>query len=129
MRELEAYRDAGGKKSGDVEETGALEAGDRESEASAKYAARSSTTSIRKTRNYTGNVGTLLLASGDANGAVREGRGALALNGDAVESHYQLAKALHAAHRVKEAKDEVVLALEAAPDFKPAQQLLLQLSQ
>jgi hypothetical protein len=36
---------------------------------------------------------------------------------------------LHAAHRVKEAKDEVVLALEAAPNYKPAQQLLLQLSQ
>jgi hypothetical protein len=40
-----------------------------------------------------------------------------------------LAKAFHAAHRVQEAKDQVLLALEAAPDFKPAQQLLLQLSQ
>jgi cellulose synthase operon protein C len=74
-------------------------------------------------------LSSLLLAAGDANGAVREGKAALALDGDAVESHYELAKALHAAHRVKEAKDEVVLALEAAPDFKPAQQLLLQLSQ
>jgi predicted Zn-dependent protease len=74
-------------------------------------------------------LGGILLASGDANGAVREGKAEVALNGDAVESHYELAKALHAAHRVKEAKDEIILALEAAPDFKPAQQLLLQLSQ
>jgi hypothetical protein len=37
--------------------------------------------------------------------------------------------ALRAAHRLNEAKDEVLLALEAAPGFKPAQQLLLQLSQ
>jgi cellulose synthase operon protein C len=74
-------------------------------------------------------LGSLLLASGDADGAVREGKAEVALNGEAVESHYELAKALHAAHRVKEAKDEVVLALEAAPNYKPAQQLLLQLSQ
>jgi cellulose synthase operon protein C len=40
-----------------------------------------------------------------------------------------LAQALFAAHRTSEAKEHVLLALEAAPDFKPAQQLLLQLSQ
>ncbi len=75
-------------------------------------------------------LGGLLLDSGDANGAVREFRALLALNpSDTAESHYQLAKALNAAHRTEEAKDEVILALEAAPGFKPAQQLLLQLSQ
>lgn len=75
-------------------------------------------------------LGTLLLQAGDADGAVREGKALLALQPfDAAESHYELAKALKAAHRMGEAKDEVVLALEAAPGFKPAQQLLLQLSQ
>lgn len=75
-------------------------------------------------------LGGLLLEGGDANGAVREFQALLALNpSDTAESHYQLAKALNAAHRVDEAKDEVVLALEAAPGFKPAQQLLLELSQ
>ena len=75
-------------------------------------------------------LGGLLLAAGDASGAVREYQSVLTLKPtDMAESHYDLAKALKAAHRTGEAKDEVLVALEAAPDFKPAQQLLLQLSQ
>jgi hypothetical protein len=50
-------------------------------------------------------------------------------SGDTAQTHYELAQALSAAHRLSEAKDHVILALEAAPDFKPAQQLLLKLSQ
>jgi tetratricopeptide (TPR) repeat protein len=74
--------------------------------------------------------GSLLLASNDPRLAVREFSAVLFLKPtDTAESHYDLAKALQAAHRSTEAKDEVVLALEAAPGFKPAQQLLLQLSQ
>jgi tetratricopeptide (TPR) repeat protein len=70
------------------------------------------------------------LASGDVNTAVRESEAVLALKpGDAAETQYELAQALSAAHRLSEAKDHVILALEAAPDFKPAQQLLLKLSQ
>ena len=75
-------------------------------------------------------LGTLLLEAGDAEGAVREGKALLALKpADAAESHYELAKALKAARRLNEAKDQVVMALEAAPGYKPAQQLLLLLSQ
>jgi tetratricopeptide (TPR) repeat protein len=75
-------------------------------------------------------LGNLLLTSGDGDHAVREFSAVLASKpADAAESHYDLAKALQAAHRNSEAKDQVVLALEAAPGFKPAQQLLLQLSQ
>jgi tetratricopeptide (TPR) repeat protein len=73
--------------------------------------------------------GNLLLARDEASRAVREFSAVLSLKpADAAESHYDLAKALNAAHRTNEAKDQVVLALEAAPDFKPAQQLLLQLN-
>ena len=62
--------------------------------------------------------------------AVREFRAAVALNpADVAQSHFDLANALHAARKPNEAKDEVLIALEAAPGFKPAQQLLLQLSQ
>ena len=72
----------------------------------------------------------LSLASGDVNSAVRENEVVLALKpGDEAQSHYELAKAFYAAHRLIDAKTQTVLALEAAPDFKPAQQLLLQLSQ
>jgi len=75
-------------------------------------------------------LGNLLLEAGDAEGAVREGKALLALKPvDAAESHYELAKALKAARRLNEAKDQVLMSLEAAPGYKPAQQLLLQLSQ
>jgi cellulose synthase operon protein C len=128
VRELEAYRNAGGGNPEALKKLAGLE---RET-GDAKQAQRT-----LSALNYIypedaelhRQLGSLLLASGDADGAVREGKAEVALNGDAVESHYELAKALHAAHRVKEAKDEVVLALEAAPNYKPAQQLLLQLSQ
>jgi predicted Zn-dependent protease len=128
VRELEAYRGAGGKNPETLKKLATLE----QETGNAKQAQRT-----LEELNYVypeepelhRQWGSLLLASGNADGAVREGKATLALNSNAVESHYELAKALHAAHRVKEAKDEVVLALEAAPDFKPAQQLLLQLSQ
>lgn len=47
---------------------------------------------------------------------------------DLAGAHYELARALKMANRVEEAKDEVLSALEAAPSFKPAQKLLLELN-
>lgn len=75
-------------------------------------------------------LGGLLLDAGDVSGAVREYQAVLALQPtDVAQSHYELARAFRAAKRLQEAKDQVLLALESAPDFKPAQQLLLQLNQ
>jgi tetratricopeptide (TPR) repeat protein len=74
-------------------------------------------------------LGALLLALNDPSGAIREFQAVIALKPmDQADAHYQLARALNAAKRSDEARDQVVLALEAAPGFKPAQQLLLQLS-
>ncbi len=47
---------------------------------------------------------------------------------DPAGAHYELARALKQANRTEEAKDEVLSALEAAPNFKPAQKLLLELN-
>jgi tetratricopeptide (TPR) repeat protein len=47
---------------------------------------------------------------------------------DVAGAHYDLARALKLANRTEEAKDEVLSALEAAPNFKPAQRLLLELN-
>lgn len=47
---------------------------------------------------------------------------------DPADLHYRLARALHAKGRLAEAKREVLLALEEAPRFREAQQLLLKLS-
>lgn len=74
-------------------------------------------------------LGTLLLADGNTDGAIREYRAILALQpSDTAQAHYDLARALFAAHRNADAKNQVIDALETAPDFQPAQKLLLELS-
>jgi tetratricopeptide (TPR) repeat protein len=75
-------------------------------------------------------LGTLFMNASRPGEAIREYRAVLALKPtDIAQSHLDLARALNAAHQTSEAKDQVLLSLEAAPNFKPAQQLLLQLSQ
>jgi tetratricopeptide (TPR) repeat protein len=74
-------------------------------------------------------LGELDLDLGNAKGAVREFGAVLASSPiDVAGAHYELAKAYQAAHENKEAQDEVISALEAAPGFKPAQKLLLELN-
>ena len=48
--------------------------------------------------------------------------------GGAAEAHYDLARAYNANHQPEQSKEELILSLEIAPGFKPAQKLLLQLS-
>jgi Flp pilus assembly protein TadD len=73
--------------------------------------------------------GDLLLARNDTAGAIREYNALIATKPlDPAESHFQLARAYRAANRIDDAKEEVLQALETAPGFRPAQQLLLELS-
>ena len=75
-------------------------------------------------------LGSLELDAGNVKESIREFQAVLALKpADAAESHFDLAKALERAGKKVEARDEVLQALEAAPTFKPAQRLLLELSQ
>jgi tetratricopeptide (TPR) repeat protein len=74
-------------------------------------------------------LGDLWLAQNNVPGAIREYQALLALKPlDQATSHYQLAQALRMANRLDQARDEVLLALEAAPGFKPAQKLLLEIA-
>jgi Flp pilus assembly protein TadD len=74
-------------------------------------------------------LGDLWLAQNNVAGAIREYQALLALKPlDQAGSHFQLAEALRKANRVDEARDEVLLSLEAAPGFKPAQKLLLEIA-
>ena len=75
-------------------------------------------------------LGERYLALNNAQGAMREYR-ALVLGKaqDQAAAHYGLARALVEAHDAKQAKDELLESLEAAPGFRPAQKLLLQLSE
>ncbi len=75
------------------------------------------------------SLGGLLLETGDAAGAVREYKALVAMHPiDAADSHYNLARAYKAAGQKDQAREEAVSALEAAPNFKPAQKLLLEVS-
>ena len=74
-------------------------------------------------------LGELWMSQNNTAGAIREYQAVLALKpGDQAGAHFLLAKALRQASRNDDAREQVLLALEVAPGFKPAQQLLLELS-
>jgi hypothetical protein len=75
-------------------------------------------------------LGDLWMATGNTQGAIIEYRAVIAGKPlDPATSHYNLARALRLANRVADAKEELLLALEAAPGYRPAQRLLLEMNQ
>jgi len=75
------------------------------------------------------SLGSLWLAQNNVKGAIREFAAVLAKNPqDPAQAHYDLARAYHADKQDEQAKEELLAALEAAPGFRPAQKLLLELS-
>ncbi len=79
-------------------------------------------------RNLHERLGALYLATNQAPLAAREFGAVVALNPiDVAGSHYNLAMAFKAQGLIDKAREETLTALEAAPDFRPAQKLLLQL--
>ncbi len=75
-----------------------------------------------------GRLAELMAEAGDRQGAVRERRAILALKPvDAADAHYRLALALRDAGDRDEARTQVLRALEVAPGFEPALDLLLEL--
>lgn len=74
-------------------------------------------------------LGDLYMKTGDAKRAVREYQALIGMHPiDQAGSHYNLAKAYQAAGQKDQARDEAVAALEVAPNYKPAQKLLLEVS-
>jgi tetratricopeptide (TPR) repeat protein len=74
-------------------------------------------------------LGDLWLAEKNLTGAIREYQAVLASKPlDQAGAHFELANALRQANRINDARDQVLLALEAAPGYKPAQRLLLEIS-
>jgi cellulose synthase operon protein C len=73
-------------------------------------------------------LGSLLLDMGNSSGAIREFQAVIDTKPlDVAGAHFALARAYRAARKNEQAKDEVLQALEAAPGFRPAQRLLLEL--
>jgi hypothetical protein len=74
------------------------------------------------------HLGELWLARGNYAGAVREYTAVLALKPlDKASAEFELAQAYFAAGEKDKAEESVLLALETAPGFRPAQKLLLQI--
>lgn len=74
-------------------------------------------------------LGLLWLDQGNAAGAVREFQAVIAAKAlDPAAAHYNLARALRLNKQIDQAKDELLAALEAAPGYRPAQKLLLEMS-
>ena len=74
-------------------------------------------------------LGDLLLAQNNVQGAIREYQAWVALKPlDQATAHYDLAEAYRKANQLDQARDEVLASLEAAPGYKPAQKLLLEIA-
>jgi tetratricopeptide (TPR) repeat protein len=74
-------------------------------------------------------LGDLLMIAKDYGGARREFGAVLALHPlDKAQASFDLARACHAAGDADCAMNAVLAALEVAPDFRPAQKLLLELT-
>lgn len=77
-----------------------------------------------------GQLGEWLLEAGRAREALQEYQVALLLKpADLATAHLRLAQAQYALHATADARREVLAALELAPNFQPAQRLLLQIVQ
>ena len=73
-------------------------------------------------------LGQLWLAQGNTAGAVREFTAVLALKPlDKATAQYELAQAYFAQGNTAKAEESVLAALETAPDFRPAQKLLVEI--
>ncbi|HUI55000.1 MAG TPA: tetratricopeptide repeat protein [Bryobacteraceae bacterium] len=74
-------------------------------------------------------LGALWLDLGNTAGAIREFQAVIARSPiDPAQAHFDLARAYHLNHQDELAKDESLASLEAAPGFRAAQKLLLELS-
>jgi tetratricopeptide (TPR) repeat protein len=128
IAELERYAKAGGRSPDTLKQLATLleEAGNR------KEAAE-----VLDRLNYIQPIdeelhrrlGDLWLSLGNTAGAIREYRAVVAKSPtDPAASHFNLAKAYRTANQPDAARDELLLSLEAAPGFRPAQKMLLELS-
>lgn len=126
---LEAYAAHGGR-----EPTPLKQLSDLQAEAGNKKQAAAALEKLNliflKDETQHQKLGALSMDLGNAQGAVREYGAALASGAiDLAGTHYNLAAAYHAAKQNDQALEHVYQSLEAAPAYKPAQKLLLELSQ
>jgi tetratricopeptide (TPR) repeat protein len=127
ISELERYTHAGGRNPGTLKQLAAWQAEAGRKREAAQVLARLNLIAPND-EDLHRKLGALLLATGDNKGAAREWQAVVAMKPvDTAGANFELAKALQAAGKTDDARDAVLNALEAAPGFKPAQKLLLEL--
>ena len=126
--ELERYAKVGGRNPDTLKQLASLlvEAGNRK-EAAAVLDRLNYIDPVDEDLHH--RLGDLWFGLGNTAGAIREYQAVLAQSPtDPATAHFDLAKAYRMANRLGAAKDEVLLSLEAAPGYRPAQRMLLDLS-
>ncbi len=128
IAELERYEKRGGRTPASLKKLSALLAESGKKQEAAAALERLNFIAPQDDEMHK-RLGDLYLETGNANGAVREYTAVLAQKPlDQASSHYNLARALEEAKRTDQAKEQLLLALEAAPGYRPAQKMLLELS-
>jgi len=128
MKTLRRYEHAGGRSPQLLEELAGLEDGAGDSDAAAATLERINLIDPAYDQTEHRKLANLLLARKDFPGAIREFESVLAFHPlDRASAQFDLARAYFAAGERNAAEDSVVAALEAAPDYRPAQKLLLEL--
>ena len=127
-KELEQYNQVGGRSSLLIKRLATLE--DEAGEPKKAAAALDRLNYIYpEDQELHKRLGDLWLAQDNLPGAIREYQAVLASKPlDQAAAHFQLANALRKANRIDEAREQVLLSLEAAPGYKPAQKLLLEVA-
>jgi cellulose synthase operon protein C len=126
--ELEKYSSVGGRNPGTLKRLATLETELGRKAEAVKALERLNLIYLEDEAAHK-QLGDVYMDMGNPAGAIREYQAVLAQKPiDVAGAHFQLARAFQGAKKMDEARDEVVSALEAAPGFKPAQKLLLELS-
>ncbi len=128
MAELQRYSDIGGRNPATLKQLATLQAESGNKAGAIKTLERINLIYLRDEEAHK-KLGDLYMEQNNAQLAAREFKAVI--DGGTVDqagSHYELARALKAANRLDDARNEVLAALEVAPGFKPAQKLLLELN-
>src|SRR5581483_2547083 len=128
IAELQRYSDVGGRNPATLKQLATLQTEAGNKKAAAKALERLNLIYLKDEEAHK-KLGDLDMELNKPNEAARE-YGAVIAGGtvDQAGAHYQMARALKAANKLDDARNEVLAALEVAPGFKPAQKLLLELN-
>jgi cellulose synthase operon protein C len=125
---LAAYEHAGGQSPGALKRLATLEENAGQAAEAAATLERLNYIYPVKDEELHRRLGDLLSAQKQYDGAIREYSALIASNPvDQAGAQFDLAQAYYASGRKDKAQDSVLAALEIAPDYRPAQKLLLQL--